>query len=300
MNTGLIVQASVPGEIGIISIMAYGSPTTINLETKIMIIIQPEVTYPINGFLQVNFPQQFSFNSTDFSCAFTNIGLEGSAFCSRNNSIVFVNNSYYPSITNEAIFIVQGVINPNSTAPTDSFFFQTFDASSSLICKSYSNFSYSATPGNLLLIGTVNKTATLAGSPFNFTAQISTSDNFSAGGYIMVFVPLEQGLMVNTTPICRVLYNNLFLSPNCIAVNQSSGVTIWINEWCSNGQSVCLQGMTATLYINNTLINPYFISQNVIFSHLLKFINFFRRYRVVISQLMDLIKLQCMIKSVRM
>ena len=184
------------------------------------------------------------------------------AVCFRKNWSLFVNNTSYPSVS-LIYFVIVGVINPNSTAQTDSFFFQTFDSSGRVICQSYNNFSYTATPGNLGILGNMSRNAFVAGTPFNLTTQINTTDDFPSGGFVTLFIPLEQGILANNTPKCQVLFNSVLLTPSCFAVNLTTGAQIWINEWCSNGSAVCSKGMNAMIFINYTMINPYFITQNV-------------------------------------
>jgi len=183
-------------------------------------------------------------------------------FCSRKNSSVFVNDSYYPSLTTDIVFVVHGVFNPNSTASTNSFYVQTYDENDRVICKSYSNYIYSATPGSLNVLGS-KRSASIAGDSFNLSMELTTSNDFPQGGLIQVIIPLEQGILFNNTPFCQIFKNNVYSKQNCVSSNKTDGVEIWIDEWCSNSKNTCSKVSNLKLEINYALINPYFISQNV-------------------------------------
>ena len=137
--------------------------------------------------------------------------------------------------------MVHGVFNPNSTASTDSFYVQTYDENNNVICKSYSNYMYAATPGSLNVIG-ATRSASISGDSFNLSVEIATLNDFPQGGLIQVIIPLEQGILFNSTPFCQVLNNNVYSKQNCVSSNKTDGVEIWINEWCSNSKSTCSKG----------------------------------------------------------
>ena len=159
---------------------------------------------------------------------------------------------------------IYGVINPNSTATTDSFYFQTYDNVGKVICKSYLNFTYSATP-NVLNILQMNRSATLAGNSFNLTVNAITTDAFPQGGFIKLLIPLDQAILANALANCYITNNNSISSQICLTINNTNTntVEIWINEWCSAGKTTCPAGFNLNFQINYSLINPYFISQNV-------------------------------------
>lgn len=237
------------------------------METSLFFLIQPEVNYPRNGSLEIDFPAQFSFNETSFKCefiiGFTDYDENTKGYCFKNKSSILVLNSFYSSVTSPLIFVIHGVLNPNSTAVTNSFYFQTTDQNTNVICKSYTNYSFSATPGNLTLLENPYRNINLAGSPFYLIVKVLNTNPFPKGGFVKIWVPLEQGILIDNNVSCGFYVSNAVASiQNCEVVNQTMGVEFWITEWCSYTSS-CPKRSNLTFAINSGLINPYFISQDV-------------------------------------
>lgn len=259
----MIIQSLIPGDIGIIAIgPVFNFPSRVNEETSLFLNLQPEVIFKRNGSLEVVFPPQFSFNMSTFKCEFI-LGLDLNGYCTKNGSSVFTNNTFYLSITSPIIFVIHGVINPNSTAPTDNFFLQTYDENQRAICKSYSNYTYSATPGNLSLLANPLRDKVLAGTMFTLNAKLKTTNNFPKGGFVTIEIPLEQGILNNTGVTCAVLKNSVYSNQNCVAINKTNSAEIWINEWCST-TSICTNGTSLDFQIFSSFINPYFIARYVL------------------------------------
>lgn len=242
-----------------------GFPTQINKETSFFINIQPEVVYPRNGSLQIDFPTQFSFNENQLSCQMFGLSFyEGTTgYCTKKGNSIFTNNTFYSSLTNQIIIIVHGVINPNSTAQTNTFYFQTYDETQKIICKSYTSYTYVADPGDLILSYAPKRNEILAGKSFTLEINFTIMDSFAANSFISVEIPIEQAI-INSSITCKIFKNNIYQSSTCEYLNKTNSAQIWINEWCTNSTNlICNNGTILAFQIVSGLINPYFLSQNV-------------------------------------